>query len=98
MSPLATALCGARLTGNTTTWTGGWGGYGVVTHVFGLTEQEPNVGHVRVHWDCDKVAGDLPMRMGAGGFRDLVVMSFPKGTHVQIMDKPGRVAALIRAF
>ena len=77
---------------------GGLGGYGIVTHVFGLAEQEANIGHVRVHWDCDKVASDMPMRMGAGGFRDLVVISFPKDTHVQVMDKPGRIAALIKAF
>jgi len=77
---------------------GGLGGYGIVTHVFGLTEQEPNIGNVTVHWDCDAAASDVPMRMGAGGFRDLVVISFPTGTHVQLMEKPGRINALIKAF
>ncbi len=77
---------------------GGQGGYGIVTHVFGLTEQEENIGHVTVHWDCDATACDMPFRVGAGGFRDLVVISFPTGTHVKLMDKPGRINALIKAF
>jgi hypothetical protein len=77
---------------------GGAGSYGIVTHIFGLMEHEPNIGHVSVHWDCDAAVCETPLRYGSGGFRDLVVISFPPGTHVKVMPKAGRVSSLIKLF
>ena len=77
---------------------GGLGGYGVVTHVFGATQHEDNIGHIRVHWDCDKAACDTLLRFGAGGFQDVAVLRFNRGTRVRLMPNVKRVAALLRAF